>query len=90
MCLMFMLKVHCPIFQNIKFSVSFEESSLKRCKFKISVETVKPFGCTKQICILQLPVPYCVSLIMVTITRYIFINFFQTECFSAVEFAMGY
>ena len=44
------------------------------------------------VCILQIHVPisYCVSLIMVTITRHIFINIFQTECFSAVKFAMGY
>ena len=27
---------------------------------------------------------------MVTITRHIFINIFQAECFSAVKFAMGY
>ena len=33
---------------------------------------------------------YCVSLIMVTITRHIFINIFQMEHFSAVKFAMGY
>ena len=38
----FGLKVRSPIFQ--KFSVSFEESSLQRCKFEILVETVKPFG----------------------------------------------
>ena len=29
-------------------------------------------------------------IIMVTITRHIFINIFQMECFSAVKFAMGY
>ena len=33
---------------------------------------------------------YCVSLIMVTITRHVFINIFQTEHFSSVKFAMGY
>ena len=70
------------------FSVSFEESSLQRCKFQISVETVKPFGCTKQFCILRLSVSYCVSLIMVSITRQGFTNIFQTEHFSAVKFAM--
>ena len=32
---------------------------------------------------------YCVSIIMVTITRLIFIKIFQTEPFSAVKFAMG-
>ena len=36
------------------------------------------------------PVSYCVSLIMVTITRHIFINIFQTEQFSAVKFALSY
>ena len=40
--------------------------------------------------ILQLPMSYSVSLIMVTITRYDFIIFFQTEHISAVEFDMGY
>ena len=59
-------------------------------EFEISVETVKPFAYTKQICILQLPISYCVSLIMVTITRHIFINIFQMEHFSVVKFAMGY
>ena len=39
--------------------------------FKISVETVMPFRCPKQFCILQLPISYCVSLIMVTSTRHI-------------------
>ena len=33
---------------------------------------------------------YCVSLNMVTITRHVFINIFQTEHFSSVKFAMGY
>ena len=27
---------------------------------------------------------------MATITRYVFINIFRTECFSAVKFDMGY
>ena len=42
------LKVYGPIFQNIVL-VSLKESSLQRCKFQISVETVKSFGLTKQI-----------------------------------------
>ena len=41
-------------------------------------------------CVLQLPISYSVSSIMVTITRYVFINTFQTEHFSAVKFHMGY
>ena len=76
--------------KGVFFSFSFEESSLQRCKFQISVETVKLFGFTKQFCILQLPISYRVSLLMVTMTRYVFINIFQTEHFSAVKFAMGY
>ena len=79
--------MHGPILK-ISFSVSFEESSLQRCKFQISVETVKPFGCTKQFCILQLPISYCIN--YGTITRHVFINIFQTEHSSAVNFAMGY
>ena len=51
---------------------------------------VKPFECTKQFCVLQVPISYCVSLIMVTITRQVFINIFQTKHFSAVKFTMGY
>ena len=51
---------------------------------------VKPFGCTKQFCVLQLPISYFVSLIMVTITRHPFIDIFQTEYCSAVKFDMGY
>ena len=83
-------KVHGPVFQNY-FFVSFEESSFQRRKFQISVETVIPFGCTKQFCILQSPISYCVSLIiMVTITRHIFVTISQTEHFSAVKFAIGY
>ena len=39
---------------------------------------------------IQLPISYCVSLIMVTITRHVFINIFQTEHFLAVKFSMGY
>ena len=80
------------LFFKIKFSVSFEESSLQRCELKISVEMVKWLGCTKQICILQLPISYSVSLIMATIciTRHIFIDIFQMECFSATKFAMSY
>ena len=67
------LKCSQPYFQN-KVSVSFENSSLERWKCKISVKTVKPFGCTKQFCILQLPISYCVSLIMISITRHVFID----------------
>ena len=51
----------------------------------------KPFGCKKHFCVLlQSPViSFWVTLIMVTITRHIVINIFQTEHFSAEKFAMG-
>ena len=49
-----------------------------------------PFGSTEQFCILQLPISYCVSLIMVTVTEHVFINMFQTEQFLAVTFFMRY
>ena len=46
----------------------------------------------KQFCILQnlAYILYCVSLIMVTITRHAFIYIFQTKHFLAVKFSMGY
>ena len=42
--------MHSPIFK-FQFSGSFEKPSLQKCKFRISVETVKLFGCIKQFCI---------------------------------------
>ena len=39
---------------------------------------------------MQLPILYCVSLIMVTITNHIFINIVKMEYFLSVIFAMGY
>ena len=33
---------------------------------------------------------YCINFVMVTITRLVFFNVFQTEHFPAVKFAMGY
>ena len=51
---------------------------------------VKPFGCTKQFCDLQLPISYCVGMIVVTITRHVFIDTLQMEHISAIKFDMGY
>ncbi len=50
---------------------------------------VKLFGYKKRLRILQLPIPYCVSLIMVTTTSHIFINIFLLVHFSAVKFDKG-
>ena len=85
------LKVHAVVIFKIKLHVpvSFEESSLQGCKFKISVKTGKPFVCSSNFVYCSC-LPYCVSLIMVTITGHIFINFFQMKQFSAVKFDMGY
>ncbi len=77
-----------PISQNGN-SYSNDASSPKVSWFQISFQSVKPFGHKKRLRILQLPIPYCVSLIMVTITSHIFINMFQTVHFSAVKFTRG-
>ena len=53
-------------FSKFSFQFHLKNHHSKDVIFKISDETVKPFGCTKQICILQLPISYCVSLVMVT------------------------
>ena len=65
------LEVRGPIFK-IPFSGLYNETSLQRHTFKISVEKVKSFGRTKQFCILYLAISYCVSLILAKIIRYIF------------------
>ena len=41
---------------NIEVSFVCWESLLHSSKFRISVKSVKPFGCTKQFCKLQLPI----------------------------------
>ncbi len=74
-----------PISQNGIF-YSNDVSSLKLSWFHISFKSDKPFGHKERLRILQLPIPYCVSLIMVTITSHIFINIFQTVHFPAVKF----
>ncbi len=62
----------CPISQNGDF-YSNGASSPKKFWFKVSVKAVKPFEYMKRFCILQQPIPYCVSLIMVS---HISINIF--------------
>ncbi len=61
---------------------------LKYLGFKFHL-TLEPFGHKTTLRILQLPIPYCVSLFMVTITSHIFINNFQKVHFSAVKFTRG-
>ena len=52
-------------FSKLSFRFHLKNRHSSKDVFKILVETVKPFGCIysiKQIFILQLPIPYCVSL----------------------------
>ncbi len=66
-----------PISQNGNF-YSNDASSPKIFWFQISFKSVQPFGHKKRLRILQWPIiinlPFCVSLIMVTITSHIFIK----------------
>ncbi len=82
------LKMPGPIFQNGNF-YSNDASSPKISWCQISFKSVKPVGHKKRLHILQLPIPYCVSLIMVTITSHIFTDIFRTVHFSAVKFTRG-
>ena len=84
---MLLLKVPCPIFQTGDIYSNYA-SSPKISWFQISFKSVKLFGYKKRLRILQLPLPYCVGLIMVTITSHIFITF-QTVHFSALKFTRG-
>ncbi len=77
-----------PISQNENF-YSNDVLSPKIYWFQISFKSVKPFGHKKRLRISQWPIPYCVSLIMVTITSHIFMNIFQTVHFSAVKLTRG-
>ncbi len=77
-----------PISQDGDF-YSNDVSSPKKSWFQISVISVKWFGYKMRLCILQLPIPYCISQIMVTITSHIFINIFQMVHFPAVKFTRG-
>ena len=81
------LKVHGLISQNLVSKN--DASSPKNSWFQISFKSVKPFLFRNRLCILQFPIPYCVSLIMVTITSHIFINTFKMVCFPAVKFTRG-
>ena len=76
-----------PILQNL-VSVSFEEPSLQRRKFQIWIEMIKPFNVRSNFV-------YCSGLllsklIMITITRHVFINIFQTKHLSTVKVIMIY
>ncbi len=76
-----LLKMPGLISQNGNF-YSNDASSPKISWFQISLKSLRPFGHKKRLRILQLPIPYCVSLIMVTITSHIFINIFIAVTFT--------
>ena len=59
------LKVHSLIFHN-QILVLLSVSSFHRCKFEISIEIVKLFGCAT---ILQLPISCCASFYGITIIK---------------------
>ncbi len=64
-----MLKVHGPISQNGDF-YSNDAFSPKKSWFQISVKRLNGLDTRRDyICVLQLPIPYCVSLVMVTVER---------------------
>ncbi len=65
------LKVHGLISQNGVF-YSNDVLSTKKSWFQISIKSIEPFGHMKRLRTVQLPVPYCVSLIIATIISQIF------------------
>ena len=82
------LKVHGPIFQNFVFLFYLMKQDSKDVNLKFWLKRSSCFDVPSNF-VLQLPISYC-SLIMVTITRHIFINNFQTEYISAMKFDRGY
>ncbi len=76
-----------PISQNGDI-YSNDASSSKKSGFQISAKSVEPFRYKKSIRILQLPIPYCVSL-WLPLTSRIFVNIFQAVHFSAMKFTRG-
>ena len=86
--LIWTLKNARSYFSKFNFLFHLKNHHSKDINFK---SQLKRSGCLDvQFCILQLPISYCVSLIIVTITRHVFINIFQTEHFLAVKFSVGY
>ncbi len=79
------LKVHDLLFQNGVFNLN-DVPSPKKSWLQISVKLVKPFGYAKRLYVLQLPIPYCESLLLFTTTSHTSINIFQTVHFSPLNF----
>ena len=61
--------------------------SSKDVNSKFELKWSSRLGCMKKFCTVH---GSCLCLIMVTLTRHVFINIFHTEHFSDVKFAMGY
>ena len=78
--------MHGPIFANSVFNFLFHLKDRHSKDVNWNGQAVWMYEA-----IMHLPnISYCVSLIIVTTSRHVFINFFQTEHFSAVKFAMVY
>ena len=94
------LKMHGPIFKpifKIYFFVLFEETSSQRERerekkiiFQLKRTSCLNIGSKYQYVHCSCLYLFCANLIMVTITRHVFINIFQTEHFSAIKCDMGY
>ena len=79
------LKVHDLLSQNGVCNLN-DAPSPKKSWLQISVKLVKPFGYAKRLYVLQLPIPYCESLLLFTTTSHTSINIFQTVHFSPLNF----
>ena len=83
------LKAARSYFSKFSFLFHLKNHHSGDVKFEISVETIKPFGRTNNFVYCSC-LSYCVSLIMVTITRHVFNDIFQRRHVSAVSFATAY
>ena len=80
---------------NVNHSVSSEHKFILRnctmhleCQsLKISVQLRNFSNYKYQFCLLQLPIPYCVSLIMLTRSSHVFSNFLQGNIFKLSNFS---
>ena len=74
-CVLNCLKVHGPIFQT-KIVCLLKSLSLQRSQFHIPAKSITPFtlDVLSNFSLVELPIPCCLSLIMVTIIGHVFTN----------------
>ena len=83
--------MYTVLFFKIKFSVSLKDHHSKDVNLKFQLKRSSRLDVGSNFVYFScLYISGYLSLIMVTINRQVFINFFQTEHFSAVKFVMGY